>query len=1177
MRSPGRARLLVLTGLIALGEVEACTSHGGNRWYPVAAECCEGLTECTEPDPWDPDATRTVCLGPDCTYPSPPVLPPPSPPTPPLPPCLEFGSNRWHPTPGDCCPGLIECEEPDPWVDGETRTVCLAEGCTWPPSPPPPSPLPASPPLPSAPPEPPPAPPALPCNTLGNNRYHPVDSSCCPGLTECEEPDPWVSGATRTVCLTDACIWPPQPPPPSVPPPATDSVLTWNVAGLELHFDSSSEDCRTLSPPPPATTVGDTLSVPQSTCNDWGGWSTWRIQEPSQYVSSANTDYSDYFGHIKVTQNHLQQITNVTYDEKATLFCVGGFAAPVEYPFKEVSISGTREAPCGCPTQPAVGSPLDATATACFVPSDRNYDVDAGHPYEFTMGNSKWRADTGAGLFKSDGLVITQELERAVPNTNEYRGGRVYLSEGDGLGEVYGQWQIDVMLTNTKDGNVDRFCEAFVLAGRDAWGYYVDGQGSRYQDGPNAGEKHYLPEMDVVETYWHARHGGSRSYTTNWFNIGGHRWSRKHIGTHHSPSSTAPSGAPVLGKPSGTGDCVDSDMNHCLTWDSAINDGTWVTAGVRVTEGGFSFYACKQGECDNGGLKWTSWSGIDAGNFGWDQVHGWVPTISSWRLGEISYYPDQGCRTCTGSSNKWANYMYSSDTSGELRALSSSPPPPRPPPASVYLASWLEPSSGIQVTAHPDGTTGNCCLDDGSCPGEANVEVASAEVRVIEYEDGGSHWYLPACQPIDSQQGDARNPFIGGPKGDPGKCSTGTVYIGGAHSCKTSDLSDGYLSFDLGDDYRLAPGLTLHCSGWFGSGRFTCTHPDGTQHASHTFSTVRMGGDVFSLEPCVGANQLTLYAGGSGGSCAVEPGWLLTRADGALAGLPPPPTRPPSTPPSIPPPSGPPLYPPPSCPPPPTQPPPSPPLPSLPPPWSPPSQPPPSPPPLSPPSPSPPPTLPPATPPSPSPPPPSPPPPDSPPPSSPPPSPPPPVGPPPSPAAPPRSPPTAPSPPCPPAPSTPPPLAPRPLVPPLSPPPLPLHPPPAAPTPPPGAPLEDLDAALAAQSEAERVSLAVAAVLSPLALGALIATAYVPYRRMRARRLRCSSQAELKHAVCAGRQAELGGVVCLWEDGSQDAPRKQPARVHDDAWDRKNQKSRPAAGPKLGVARSGESVSEPSI
>ena len=37
-------------------------------------------------------------------------------------------------------------------------------------------------------------------------------------------------------------------------------------------------------------------------------------------------------------------------------------------------------------------------------------DVEAGHPFEFTMGNSKWRADTGYGLFKSDGLVISQEL-----------------------------------------------------------------------------------------------------------------------------------------------------------------------------------------------------------------------------------------------------------------------------------------------------------------------------------------------------------------------------------------------------------------------------------------------------------------------------------------------------------------------------------------------------------------------------------------------------------------------------------------------------------------------------------------------------------------------------------------------------------------------------------------------
>ena len=129
--------------------------------------------------------------------------------------------------------------------------------------------------------------------------------------------------------------------------------------------------------------VNVALNVPQSTCNDWGGWSTWRIQEPAQYVahsSSSGTDYSDYFGHIKVTQNHLQQITNVTYDEKATLFCVGGLTAPLEYPFKEVTIGGTREAPCGCPTQPVVGSPLgtvkvhaptmDAAASSLVLPAD---------------------------------------------------------------------------------------------------------------------------------------------------------------------------------------------------------------------------------------------------------------------------------------------------------------------------------------------------------------------------------------------------------------------------------------------------------------------------------------------------------------------------------------------------------------------------------------------------------------------------------------------------------------------------------------------------------------------------------------------------------------------------------------------------------------------------------------
>jgi hypothetical protein len=201
-------------------------------------------------------------------------------------------------------------------------------------------------------------------------------------------------------------------------------------------------------------------------------------------------------------------------------------------------------------------------------------------------------------LLEEDNNRLKLDMTRAdnPSDPSTYRGTRAYLYEGDGLGAMYGQWQIEVracmcthlhmhahshspshahahvgvtdgrarpcdrpsVLTRTRSlsvgrrahlcgpqvllgnnfGDGDSFCEAFVLSGRDEYGYYVDGLGSTWREGPNIGGRHNLPEIDVVETYWSCK--------------GGHQYQNNCTQTPHTPSgdtgeSLTPTGNIALG------------------------------------------------------------------------------------------------------------------------------------------------------------------------------------------------------------------------------------------------------------------------------------------------------------------------------------------------------------------------------------------------------------------------------------------------------------------------------------------------------------------------------------------------------------------------------------------------------------------------------------------------------
>eukprot|EP00966_Prymnesium_polylepis_P105259 2437771-Prymnesium_polylepis.1 len=90
--------------LLGLGVAvsSACTADGGNRWYPDPAPCCDGLSECTEADPWSCGQSRTMCRDQTTC-------------------CTVDGSvSQWTvdgtttPLSVGCCDGLIEVVEASP-------------------------------------------------------------------------------------------------------------------------------------------------------------------------------------------------------------------------------------------------------------------------------------------------------------------------------------------------------------------------------------------------------------------------------------------------------------------------------------------------------------------------------------------------------------------------------------------------------------------------------------------------------------------------------------------------------------------------------------------------------------------------------------------------------------------------------------------------------------------------------------------------------------------------------------------------------------------------------------------------------------------------------------------------------------------------------------------------------
>ena len=500
-----------------------------------------------------------------------------------------------------------------------------------------------------------------------------------------------------------------------------ESVIAGWPINVEARLASSSEeDCGTSTPSLSVSPYSKTVSLPAARCYDWGGWTHWRITS----VTTPATD--EYYGSFTIELDASQRVTNVTYGEHQQAFCVSAFDFAVaetddggttlydgphadrylagyasdggtqhaswdaaeaactadaacggvtrasngnSYTTRagttltsspsgetswlkstmawsagasQVTISGAPQAPCGCASQPMPGS--DPVNGGCFVSNDRNWNPSTRSGHEFKMGPSLWRADADYALWSSvdDGLVLKQDL--SLPEAESVdSGGRVYLAVGDGLAEMYGQWQIDAQLGNL---GTDNWVETFVLSGRDKWGYYADGISSSYQAGPQAGDKHQLPEIDVLESYWGCPEGDPRGFNSYWHSI------------------------------SGKGQKPNGEVG-CWTHSSVTTlNGVSVTVGVRITPAGFTIYNCIKDDCAATFRSYTvrAQSGRTIGDYGFDQMHGWVPTISSW-------HPQ---RPGLGQPNYWANYLYSSDTTGGLTLTVSDvlhPAPPSPPPA----------------------------------------------------------------------------------------------------------------------------------------------------------------------------------------------------------------------------------------------------------------------------------------------------------------------------------------------------------------------------------------------------------------------------------------------------------------------------------------------------------------
>ena len=196
-----------------------------------------------------------------------------------------------------------------------------------------------------------------------------------------------------------------------------------------------------------AGTGTSTITIPRGevTCNPWGAISTFAVYE-------TRTGDDHFYGHIEVTQNSDRQVTAVTYNPWATIFCVGSFAATITESKRGITLTGQKEAPCGCPTQPIPG--VGTINPACFIPSDFNWDPVARHPHEFRLSTSTWRGDTGYALLGVEDDVLVHDMTQAAQGTPGYSGTRAYLASGAGLGELYGQWQIDVKLAHNYGSNV---------------------------------------------------------------------------------------------------------------------------------------------------------------------------------------------------------------------------------------------------------------------------------------------------------------------------------------------------------------------------------------------------------------------------------------------------------------------------------------------------------------------------------------------------------------------------------------------------------------------------------------------------------------------------------------------------------------------------------------------------
>ena len=104
-------------------------------------------------------------------------------------------------------------------------------------------------------------------------------------------------------------------------------------------------------------------------------------------------------------------------------------------------------------------------------------------------------------------------------------------------------------------------------------------------------------------------------YQVNWYHLG-----------YFDKNATCPTCDPQIRAP-------------CMNFAPPVIRDKWVTAGVRINATSVEFYSCltdEPGSCtsgtDGGPAKVQSFHNEDVFGYGWDKMHGWVPTISSWRM-----------------------------------------------------------------------------------------------------------------------------------------------------------------------------------------------------------------------------------------------------------------------------------------------------------------------------------------------------------------------------------------------------------------------------------------------------------------------------------------------------------------------------------------------------------------